>query len=127
MFGGLARHKITNADGFALVVCHETGHHLGGFPRNKNILGQQVWSSNEGQSDYFATMKCFRRVMEKEDNASANAALQIPKLVGDKCAAQHKSKDEIELCKRGAMGGMNLAELLSDLGGSGDVAFELEV
>ena len=32
MYGGLARHSRTTEDGFALVMCHELGHHLGGFP-----------------------------------------------------------------------------------------------
>jgi len=30
MFGGLARHPQMTEDGFAVVVCHELGHHLGG-------------------------------------------------------------------------------------------------
>ena len=29
MFGGLARHKNITPDGFAMVVCHEIGHHIG--------------------------------------------------------------------------------------------------
>jgi hypothetical protein len=33
MFGGLARHELVTDDGFMMVVCHETGHHLGGAPR----------------------------------------------------------------------------------------------
>ncbi|MEI8347458.1 MAG: hypothetical protein WCG27_08320, partial [Pseudomonadota bacterium] len=32
MFGGLARHEVITADAFALVVCHELNHHLGGAP-----------------------------------------------------------------------------------------------
>ena len=33
MFGGLARHEAITDDGFALVVCHEIGHHIGGAPK----------------------------------------------------------------------------------------------
>ena len=32
MFGGLARRPEITPDGFALVVCHELGHHLAGYP-----------------------------------------------------------------------------------------------
>src|SRR5688572_29988567 len=32
MFGGLARRPETTPDGFAMVLCHEIGHHLAGFP-----------------------------------------------------------------------------------------------
>lgn len=31
--GGIARSKGMTDDGFALIVCHEIGHHLGGAPR----------------------------------------------------------------------------------------------
>ena len=31
MYGGLARRSEITDDGFAAVVCHELGHHLGGF------------------------------------------------------------------------------------------------
>src|SRR5476649_338081 len=31
MFGGLARREEITLDGFALVVCHELGHHFGGY------------------------------------------------------------------------------------------------
>ena len=37
MYGGLARHKAITKDGFALVVCHEIGHHFGGLPRIGNF------------------------------------------------------------------------------------------
>ena len=54
MFGGLARHPEVTKDGFMMVMCHELGHHLGGAP-------MKSWASNEGQSDYFAANKCFKR------------------------------------------------------------------
>ena len=122
MYGGLARHPVVTADGFATVLCHELGHQIGGFPKLPGLFGSG-WASNEGQSDYFATMKCFRRVMEKEDNAAAISSMSIPKEVSDACSLQHKTASEIALCKRGAMAGLVLARLLADLGGSGAVAF----
>jgi hypothetical protein len=33
MYGGLARYPIMTTDGMTLVACHETGHHLGGAPK----------------------------------------------------------------------------------------------
>jgi hypothetical protein len=56
MFGGLARRKEVTHDGFALVVCHEIGHHLGGYPFTS------TWAANEGQSDYFATQACAKKL-----------------------------------------------------------------
>ena len=124
MYGGLARHSVTTEDGFALVFCHEMGHHLGGFPEIGSGDGNPDWAANEGQADYFATMKCFRRVFEKADNASVVAKLNVPEFVKTKCANTFKSQEEINLCERESMGGNTLALLLWTLsnGGSSGLA-----
>ncbi len=115
MYGGLARHSRTTEDGFALVMCHELGHHLGGFPQSGGLLNINNWASNEGQSDYFGTMKCFRRVYENADNASVIAKMNVPETVKNKCSSSFKSASEINLCVRGAMAGKVLADLLWSL------------
>ena len=61
MYGGLARHPAVTPEGFATVACHELGHHLGGFPKIWGLFGS--WASNEGEADYFATLKCLRLVL----------------------------------------------------------------
>ena len=53
MYGGLARRPEVTPDGFAMVVCHELGHHLGGYAFVNE--SEMTWAANEGQSDYFAT------------------------------------------------------------------------
>jgi len=120
MYGGLARHSVTTPDGFALVLCHELGHHIGGYPQYGTADSSPDWASNEGQADYFATMKCFRRVYEKDkaENAAVVSALSVPAVVKTKCSDTFKSADEINLCVREAMGGQVLATLLWSLGGS---------
>ena len=76
--GGLARRPEMNKEGIQLVLCHELGHHLGGFafaapalPIPIPIPIGQAWAANEGQSDYFAAHVCSRRLWqtEKEKNA----------------------------------------------------------
>lgn len=62
MYGGFARRQEITSDAFALVVCHEFGHHLAGFPR----YGNMGWAANEGQSDYFSTLSCSRYLWENE-------------------------------------------------------------
>ena len=117
MYGGLARHQLVTDDGFALVVCHELGHHLGGFPQKGYSDGTTSWASNEGQADYFATMKCFRKLKENEDNSRFLANKKVPSIVQDKCSEGFKSTAEINLCIRGSMAGQVLADLLHSLGG----------
>ena len=72
MFGGIARHETMSKDSLALVTCHELGHHIGGTPKKERSgygygsSGRKAytWASNEGQADYFASMKCLR-LLEK--------------------------------------------------------------
>ena len=111
MFGGLARHKAVTQDGFAAVVCHELGHHLGGAPKYSNI----DWASNEGQSDYFATAKCLRKYFEKDDNVALMESVKVPEFAVKKCTEVWSSPEEIAVCKRNAMAGMSLASLFKEL------------
>lgn len=122
MYGGLARHPLTTDDGFALVVCHELGHHLGGAPQVGGFL--MKWASNEGQSDYFATLKCFRRVFGNDDNQAIVAKMDVPQTVQTKCEEKFTLADDVALCVRSAMGGKSLAALLGSLNGSSNVNFD---
>lgn len=120
MFGGLARHETVTADGFALVICHEVGHHVGGAP--KYSAGND-WASNEGQSDYFATLKCFRKVFENDDNETITNAMTIPSEVKTACSTSWTGRDYF-LCLRSSMAGKSLANLLAQLGGASEPMFD---
>ena len=120
MFGGLARHQLTTDDGFMLVVCHETGHHLGGAPK---YGGGTDWASNEGQADYFGTLKCMKRVLENDDNVGIVSKMQIDAEATKQCQATYKNAGEVALCQRIAMAGKSLGMLLGDLGGNSKVNF----
>ena len=113
MFGGLARHEAVTDDAFALVVCHEVGHHIGGAPK----ISSSKWASNEGQADYFGTLKCFRRTFRDEDNVRIMANINIPDYVTEKCKAEFPEAGELALCQRAALAGKSLAKLLG--GGRG--------
>lgn len=70
MYGGLARRQEITKDGFMLVVCHEMGHLLGGFPF---YSGEDV--AGEGQADFWATQACAKRVWG--GNASRTKARMV--------------------------------------------------
>lgn len=114
MFGGLARHATVTEDGFALVVCHELGHHIGGAPR-KTGAGASAWASNEGQADIFGSMKCLRRVFGAEDNIAIVSKLEVPEIVKKDCESQFKSAEEIAICERASLAGQSLANLFQVL------------
>lgn len=133
MFGGLARHRAITPDAFALVACHEIGHHIGGTPK------VEAWATNEGQSDYFGTLKCLRRYfVEGQQNSFANNLTFVNMLFQGRshspqnfvqyrqnfmasdyavqaCKTAFKDVPNQVICVRSAAAGMSLALLFQDL------------
>jgi hypothetical protein len=112
MFGGLARHWTVTQDGFALVACHELGHHLGGWPRKRP---RHIFS-NEGQADYFANLKCLRRVFSHPLSASFTRALEENPVASRACSASFARAEDRALCLRGALAGISIANMFRVLG-----------
>jgi hypothetical protein len=125
MFGGLARHETITEDGMALVVCHEIGHHIGGAPKKGGSTsggwwggssGASTWASNEGQADYFATLKCLRKAFLNDDNIAVVAEMKVPKTLVDACKkSSKKDKEDTALCVRTSMAGKSVSDLFSAL------------
>ncbi|HAT73293.1 MAG TPA: hypothetical protein DCS63_10810 [Elusimicrobia bacterium] len=108
MYGGLARHEAITMDGFALVVCHELGHHLGGAPKSS-------WASIEGQADYYANLKCLRQVFA-DSSASHFTRMSAGDEVAQKsCEAAFSSPEDRNICVRGAMAGKSVSYLFKAL------------
>lgn len=121
MFGGFARHEETTYDGFALVACHEIGHHIGGAPK----AGADSWITNEGQSDYFGTTKCFRRLVELDDNLAIVSKMDIPDFVTNKCQSIYSNANEVAICQRSSMAGLSLGKVLATTDfGKKEVSFD---
>jgi hypothetical protein len=112
MYGGFARHPAVTKDGFMAVACHEMGHHIGGAP-----LYRGDWASIEGQSDYFSTLKCLRRIFEREDNKKVLDTMTLDPEAVRLCKSQHGSQQDELICVRSTMAGLSLAAVLAD-GGS---------
>lgn len=107
-FGGLARRPEVTPEGFALVVCHEIGHHLAGYPNYPDSP-----MSNEGNSDFFSTASCARKIFAKD------SPLKLPfisELRAITACNRHATFDDREICKRSYVGGLSLAHLLANLG-----------
>ena len=103
--GGMARLPVMTQDALALAVCHEVGHLMGGAPRQRYPLTS--WVAAEGQADYFATLKCARRVFT---DARAVAFTRLPYVDPVVRAACPNA-----LCERSAMAGASLVEVLGAL------------
>lgn len=111
VFGGIARHHRMTEDGLTLVICHEIGHHLGGAPKKNQLT---LEDSNEGQADYFASLKCLREVFLRDDNASLVKFMRVPQIVTKNCQKVYKTSSEVSLCQRVSMAGKSVANLFAD-------------
>lgn len=111
MFGGLARRPEITEDGFRMVVCHELGHHLGGFA----FYGPYDWAAVEGQADYFANQVCAKKVFGVPDTVLGLVKYKaaIPKKMADKCDDVYYSQMDRAVCYRSFAGGQSLANLLA--------------
>lgn len=118
MYGGLARRPEVTEDGFAMVVCHELGHHIAGFPY------VQQWAANEGQSDMHATGACATQLFATNLELAAIANESVPDDMKAKCDANHSADSAREICYRALAAGKSLADLLGALGNTGPVNFD---
>jgi len=125
MFGGLARHSTITEDAMSLVVCHEIGHHIGGAPKKGGSVGggwwggsagASSWASNEGQADYFATLKCLRKSFLNDNNQEIIAKMNVPSMVTEGCKKSTKGNiEDAAICVRMSMAGKSVADLFSAL------------
>jgi hypothetical protein len=120
MYGGLARRPEVTPDGFALVVCHELGHHFGGYA----FYSDDDWAGAEGQADYFATESCAHKIWGTQLELNAKAAETVAPTAKAKCDAAWGSVDQRNLCYRTATASMSLATLLAKLGSEADPSFD---
>ncbi|MEZ4743370.1 MAG: hypothetical protein R3B45_13140 [Bdellovibrionota bacterium] len=109
MYGGLARRPEVTRDGYLLVICHELGHHLGGFPFTSG------WAANEGQSDYFATHVCAPNIWRNDLEENARYRELVDPVAKEQCDTSWETEEQQNLCYRSAMAGYSLGSLLGAL------------
>ena len=120
MYGGLARRDEITPDGFAMVVCHELGHHLGGF----SFYSDADWAGAEGQADYFALQTCAKDLWanDKEENAKHRASVTTKAKM--KCDSIYTKTEEQDICYRSSDASLSLASLLAALGDDKKPSYE---
>lgn len=99
--GGLARNPYLTADGMSLILCHELGHHLAGFAFAQTSSPLQgTWAANEGQSDYFATHVCAKKLWEKELEVNARFREVASSKAKSECDSVWRDSNQKDLCYR---------------------------
>lgn len=110
--GGIARAKYMTKDALALVVCHEIGHNLGGYPQ-KPFIGGAPWSSAEGQADYYAASKCLKRYFDENYREVDNGEVVHSPLALDRCREVYREGREFNTCLRIVKAGEAIIATLS--------------
>lgn len=96
VYDGIMNLDYVTEDVIQLVICHELGHHLSGYPV-KNIAR---WSAAEGQADFFATHACAPVIWK--DHAARNASFRnlVPEKFKLECARQFPEQKRRDICFR---------------------------
>jgi hypothetical protein len=103
--GGLVRHPAMTACGIALMLAHETGHHLGGSPLDPD-LRYLTW---QGQADYWAAKKGMPRIFGHDARRhTLRGACEIAALhtefLNAKSRPDLSASDRLTIFRAGALG-----------------------
>jgi hypothetical protein len=113
MYGGLARRAEVTRDGMQMVVCHEIGHHLAGFPfYSTSATGSMGWAAAEGASDYFASHECLRRVWKEGSSGGSFNLDDVHPRVRTDCDKVWNNSADQEVCYRLANASLSVSRLL---------------
>ncbi len=113
--GGYAREKYMSHDAYLTVICHEIGHHLGGFP-----LKQKWWATTEGQADYYSTLKCMKNILKYDPkNKQIATSLKLPQEIKSLCRSQYKKDDDYYICLRSAKASEDYGKMTQMLDSNG--------
>jgi len=111
IYGGIPKNPDLTADSLELVLCHELGHHLGGFP----LDGFEKWRALEGEADYFAAQACLRKLWSGSPNENASFRDTVIPIVKTKCDEAWHDTDAQNLCYRINNAAQKTLLLLSNL------------
>lgn len=109
--GGMARHPLMTPDALTIVFCHELGHHIGGAPQALFFNGKSV----EGQADYFATLKCLRRLFAHDDNRRFLADNNVEPEIRNECKISFTSDQDVAICLRSAVASKVMGNVTADV------------
>ncbi len=100
--GGLAKRPELSPDGMTLIICHEIGHHLGGFPFSSNLISS--WAAVEGQADYFSTLVCARKMWQHQRDVNMTFETKVAMIPKTKCDFAFPKDEDRQLCYRTSVG-----------------------
>lgn len=101
-----------------MILCHETGHFIGGQPY---VVGRQLTPavmsrapkkmSCEGQADYFAAAQCFHRVIKEMPQLLDILPESRDLGLSQKCDESYQSEVDRRVCRIGIRASAELTEI----------------
>ena len=112
---GLLSAKL-DRDALQLVLCHEFGHILGGYPVVQ-FLADLALVAVEGQADYFATQACARKLWIKTTTPEqgAQARAKLPEQAQKDCDQTWSEPNQRNVCYRILAASVSLTNRFSQL------------
>jgi hypothetical protein len=122
--GGLARRPELTGDGMTLIICHEVGHLLGGFPfgAGNPLSGTDI--ANEGEADYFSTHVCAKKMWLSEAEKNAEFRTKVNPVAQAKCDTVYASSLDQDLCYRTTVGVESVIATMAGLKNTAPGKFE---
>ncbi len=111
-FGGFARQAGVTPEVFSLLLCHELGHIMGGFPL-KRILHASV----EGQADLYATLMCLKILWLEKKNIQLHGEFikLLPHSLYLACMNSFQSAQEQIICLKSIETSLKFVKIASNL------------
>jgi hypothetical protein len=106
--GAVPKSRFISREAYALLVCHEFGHHLAGGPSVGNARLVQ-WSSAEGQADYWAASNCLKTYFAQEERELIHPEA-VPNELAQKCDKNFTTEPAATICKKGILAALSLAD-----------------
>ena len=121
--GGVFSSSRLTPDSLRITICHELGHIFGGAVRRHvppewdGAVADDGLSlmSSEGEADYYATLVCFRKMIEGQDHRAALGERKIPDRTKTKC--EHSwgiGTDDALACERTALASLDFLNFVVD-------------
>lgn len=111
------RDPAMTPDAFLGMLCHEIGHVLGGEPYSENTMKpsaqwvSNVPSSTEGQSDYFSSLACMKKVFA-DTTQNTHADFAVTPRVKSLCVRQYSNILDQNICQRSAQSGFEIMHFI---------------
>ena len=114
------RDPAMTPDAYLAMLCHEVGHVLGGKPYSENSLNSspqwvsKIPSSSEGQSDYFSSLACMKKVFADSTPGTVTDFAVTPRVKG-LCISQYPKILDQNICQRSVKSGFELMHFIASI------------